>query len=192
MEERNVKISLDKAREWYNQGGELKELALSAFTENEITISALPNTWQEFCKMYPIKDDEWYIGTNSNIIRMFQEKRHILYCCNILPSQRAAKAHLAYMQLHQLRDCYRQGWVPDWGDGEPSKYRIKTETKYRPFKDAEECFNEIGKHQPFGYIKYKDRNYYYPIRFGDNSDFDYLFENRIFADGTPFGIKENE
>ena len=77
-------------------------------------------------------------------------------------------------------------------DDEPSKYRIKTEPKYRPFKDAEECFNEIGKHQPFGYIKYKDRNYYYPIRFGDNSDFDYLFENRIFADGTPFGIKENE
>lgn len=75
-------------------------------------------------------------------------------------------------------------------DDEPSKYRIKTETKYRPFKDAEECFNEMGKHQPFGYIKYKDRNSYFPISFGDNSDFDYLLENRIFADGTPFGIKE--
>ena len=72
----------------------------------------------------------------------------------------------------------------------PNKYRLKLETKYRPFKDAEECFNEIGKHQPFGYIKYKDRNSYFPISFGDNSDFDYLFENRIFADGTPFGIKE--
>ena len=72
----------------------------------------------------------------------------------------------------------------------PNKYRIKSETKYRPFKDAEECFNEMGKHQPFGYIKYKDRNSYFPISFGDNSDFDYLLENRIFADGTPFGIKE--
>ena len=20
------------------------------------------------------------------------------------------------MQLHQLRDCYRQGWIPDWSD----------------------------------------------------------------------------
>ena len=48
----------------------------------------------------------------------------------------------------------------------------------------------MGKHQPFGYIKYKDRNSYFPISFGDNSDFDYLLENRIFADGTPFGIKE--
>ena len=116
MEERNVKISLDKAREWYNQGGELKELALSAFTEKEITTSALPNTWEEFCKMYPVKDDEWYITASSNIIRMSQGKRFTFYNCNILPSLQSAKAHLALMQLHQLRDCYRQGWVPDWKD----------------------------------------------------------------------------
>ena len=116
MEERNVKISLDKAREWYNKGGELKELALSAFTENEITTSALPNTWEEFCKMYPVKDDEWYISASSNIIRMSQGKRYTFYNCNILPSLQSAKAHLAYMQLHQLRDCYRQSWVPDWKD----------------------------------------------------------------------------
>ena len=51
MEERNVKISIDKAREWYNKGGEFKELALSAFSEKEITESALPNTWEKFCKM---------------------------------------------------------------------------------------------------------------------------------------------
>ena len=75
-------------------------------------------------------------------------------------------------------------------DSEPSKYRIKTKPKYRPFKDTEECFNEMSKHQPFGWIKYKDKNSYFPISFGDNSDFDYLLENRIFADGTPFGIKE--
>ena len=116
MEERNLKISLDKAREWYNKGGELKELALSAFSEKEITESALPNTWEEFCKMYPVKDDEWYISASSNIIRMSQGKRYTFYNCNILPSLQSAKAHLAYMQLHQLRDCYRQGWVPDWKD----------------------------------------------------------------------------
>ena len=116
MEERSIKISLDKARDWYNRGGEYKELALSAFTENEITTSALPNTWEEFCNMYPVKDDEWYISASSNIIRMSQEKRYTFYNCNILPSLQSAKAHLALMQLHQLRDCYRQGWVPDWKD----------------------------------------------------------------------------
>lgn len=116
MEERNVKISLDKAREWYKQGGELKEVALSAFTENEIITSALPNTWEEFCKMYPIKDDEWYIGGNSNINLLKEGIRYNTSHRNVLPSLQSAKAHLAQMQLEQLRDCYRQGWKPDWSD----------------------------------------------------------------------------
>ena len=135
MEERNVKISLDKAREWYNKGGELKEIALSAFTENEITTSALPNTWEEFCKMYHIKPDEWYVSASSNIIRMSQGKRYTFYNCNILPSQQAAEQHLAYMQLHQLRDCYRQGWLPDWENSYQRKwviFSVKNEWKIEP------------------------------------------------------------
>ena len=124
MEERNIKISIEKARDWYNRGGEYKELALSAFTENEITTSALPNTWEEFCKMYPVKDDEWYISASSNIIRMSQGKRYTFYNCNILPSLQSAKAHLAQMQLEQLRDCYRQGWVPDWSNSKQCKWFI--------------------------------------------------------------------
>ena len=36
---------------------------------------------------------------------------------NILPSRQAAEQHLAYMQLHQLRDCYRQGWIPNLIEG---------------------------------------------------------------------------
>ena len=118
MEERNIKISLDKAREWYNQGGELKEIALSAFTENEIKESALPNTWEEFCKMYPVKEDEGYIDSNSNLKTHICGTRFCKEYKNVLPSQQAAKAHLALMQLHQLRDCYRQGWLPDWNDGQ--------------------------------------------------------------------------
>lgn len=35
-------------------------------------------------------------------------------------------------------------------------YRIKPETTYRPFKDAEECWAEMLEHQPFGWVK--DRN----------------------------------
>ena len=114
MEERNVKISLNKAREWYNQGGELKELALSAFTEKEIKENVLPNTWEEFCKMYPVKEDEWYIDSNSNINLLKKGIRYNTNHRNVLPSLQATKAHLALMQLHQLRDCYRQGWLPEW------------------------------------------------------------------------------
>ena len=75
-------------------------------------------------------------------------------------------------------------------DGEPFQYRIKPEPKFRPFKNADECLEEIQKHQPFGYIKYKDRNSYFPTGFGDNLDFDYLFKTYTFADGAPYGIKE--
>ena len=126
MEERNVKISLDKAREWYNQGGELKELALSAFSEKEITESALPNSWQEFCNMYPIEKDgkEWFIDADSIPRYEYKGKRHINECKNVLPSKQAAEQHLALMQLHQLRDCYRQGWKPDWSDSKQWKWYI--------------------------------------------------------------------
>lgn len=49
LEERNIKLSLEKAREFYSKGGEFKDLALSAFTEEEILMSvpALPKTWGE-------------------------------------------------------------------------------------------------------------------------------------------------
>lgn len=124
MEERNVKISLERAREWYNRGGEYKELALSAFSEKEIIESALPNTWEEFCKMYPVKCKEYYIDIDSIITGTNNSLRLPNADKNMLPSLEAAEAHLALMQLHQLRDCYRQGWVPDWSDDNQTKYGI--------------------------------------------------------------------
>ena len=130
MEERNVKISLDKAREWYKQGGELKEIALSAFTEKEITESALPNTWQEFCDMYPLKSTEWFIDNDSVLKAVFVpevsicNRRYSKDYRNVLPSLKAAEAHRALMQLHQLRDCYRQGWLPDWENSYQRKWII--------------------------------------------------------------------
>ena len=127
MEERNVKISLDKAREWYNQGGELKELALSAFSEKEIKEIILPDTWEEFCEMYPIKTKERYIGINSQLV-CNEGSRAVYSDRNLLPSKKAANAHLALMQLHQLRDCYRQGWVPDWSSSKQWCIMFDTDT----------------------------------------------------------------
>lgn len=78
-------------------------------------------------------------------------------------------------------------------DGEPFKYRIKPEPKYRPFKSVEECWKEMKKHQPFGWIIDVNGKYYHNINLLDkNTDFDYLFKIHTFADGTPFGIKEEE
>ena len=88
----------------------------------------------------------------------------------------------------------------------PNKYRIKPEPKYRPFKTQEECWNEMLKHQPFGFVVSKDSIDYSgicrvfeeegipKITFASNpySDYDMtkVFDKFQFADGTPFGIKE--
>ena len=75
----------------------------------------LPETWEEFCENYPIKVEEAFIGS-SCCFSDNEGKRNPNSDKNMLPSQEAAEAHLALMQLHQLRNCYRQGWVPDWKD----------------------------------------------------------------------------
>jgi hypothetical protein len=83
------------------------------------------------------------------------------------------------------------------------EYRIKPESKYRPFKDAEECWQEVLKHQPFGWVKLKDtESGYYLLKgiasqvvigFNENP-FSYkkVFEDYTFANGTPFGAKIEE
>ena len=76
-------------------------------------------------------------------------------------------------------------------DSEPHRYRIKPKTKYRPFKNAEECLEEIQKHQPIGWIK-NDKGTYFSLTFIDNTttDLNYQFYTYKFVDGEPFGIKE--
>lgn len=71
----------------------------------------------------------------------------------------------------------------------PSEYRIKPEPTYRPFKDKEECWNEMLKHQPFGWIKNKYDQYINICSIG-NDNFSDWFKLYIFADGTLFGVKE--
>ena len=82
------------------------------------------------------------------------------------------------------------------------KFRIKPETKFRPFKDAEECWNEMQKHQPFGWVKDRngsafvienvDSRSFVDVYGEGTCDFKEVFENHTFVDGTPFGIKVEE
>ena len=81
----------------------------------EDIVPKLPETWEEFCKIYPVKAEEVFIGSDSKFL-CCKGTRFCSVNRNVLPSIEAANAHLALMQLHQLRDCYRQGWVPDRSD----------------------------------------------------------------------------
>ena len=91
---------------------------------------------------------------------------------------------------------------------EEFNYRIKPEQRHRPFKSQEECWQEMLKHQPFGWVKSKKSGSHFSI--GSvlwDKEFDdvfvtfacdgmlgrsskSMFEDFTFADGTPFGIKE--
>ena len=84
-------------------------------------------------------------------------------------------------------------------DGQKVMYRIKPEPKFRPFKTQEECWNEMLKHQPFGWIRNNDTQHLcnitfinkYGVRTTDSMlYFDHVFNTYNFVDGTPFGIKE--
>ena len=87
-----------------------------------------------------------------------------------------------------------------------TEYRIKPEPKYRPFKDAKECWAEMLKHQPFGWVKSQIGEVNSLIILIDNEGLvigdrnngvmgfftaTYLFKIK-FADGTPFGVKVEE
>lgn len=71
------------------------------------------------------------------------------------------------------------------------EYRIKPEPKYRPFANAEECWNEMQKHQPIGWVKYEDK-YISISAIYSNNDYETDFDDYTFADGTPFGVKVEE
>ena len=86
-------------------------------------------------------------------------------------------------------------------DFSPNKYRIKPEPKYRPFRNQEECWNEMLKHQSLGWVRYDDSIIAIQniapegITVNDgiktsNFYFEECLMNMKFADGTPFGIKE--
>ena len=82
----------------------------------------------------------------------------------------------------------------------PHHYRVKSEPKYRPFKNAEECWNEMLKHQPFGWIRIEEEayvsintvgeTYLFLDKEGAPRHYDRLFRDVTFADGQPFGILE--
>ena len=87
--------------------------------------------------------------------------------------------------------------------GNPLQYRIKPEPKYRPFKDAKECWQEMQKHQPFGWVKSKEDGSRSQITLiiSETDIFingiggftlDDIMKRFTFADGTVFGILEEE
>lgn len=120
-------------------------------------------------------------------------------------SKKNAEVMMAFAEGKKIEVLCDDG---EWGEtGCPSfdwlheKYRVKKEKTYRPFRDAQECFEEMKKHEPLGWVCFisdKVSKYYQVTSIEDVNvrleDYETSFEESLkdlrFADGTPFGIKE--
>lgn len=97
MEKRNVSIDLNKAKEWFNKGGELKEIALQAYTKEELE-NNLCTSWEEYANRFPC---------TASIVK------------NIVLNPK----YKALIKLILLRDHYNEGWEPDW-TSDTTKYGV--------------------------------------------------------------------
>ena len=111
----------------------------------------------------------------------------------------------AYAEGKQIEfyNPYEGGWVliedPDFSYSANS-YRVKKEPVYRPFKNANECWEEMVKHKPIGWIKSSIGTLYNILEIGKSgidtknsiSGFSTAINDFVFADGAPFGVKEED
>ena len=110
---------------------------------------------------------------------------------------------LAEGKIIQVQNSYTYEWRDldinkIYGFINGFNYRIKPEPKYRAFKSQEECWQEMHKHPDFGWVT--DGYYKSTISVKSDSivvtissleyDFGKAYIHFTFADGTPFGIKE--
>ena len=114
----------------------------------------------------------------------------------------------AFAEGKTIESRYIKGDKSLWYDDEDPRfdndleYRIKPEPKYRPFANAEECWQEMQKHQPFGWVKWNDVRYnIYEVSSisvclingnCENMDFAYAYQKLTFDDGLHFGVKVEE
>ena len=97
----------------------------------------LPKTWGDYFTFhFPVDKlpENHYVCAETSTFSCHttnSDYESVLQTKNILTSDKTIKQHLALMQLHQLRDCYRQGWEPNWKDNYYNKYVIvKDRDKY--------------------------------------------------------------
>lgn len=116
MDTRYIEISLDTAKRLYEQGGEYRDIALTAFMEHELIGDRLPKTWDEYCAKHGEVGDRIKASLNTAYMTI---NRYVFSDC------KQAQAHIAKMKLHLLRDDYRMGWVPEWRNIDESKFSIE-------------------------------------------------------------------
>ena len=189
----NIKESILEIVEKNN----LEILKIDLMNDEESFVRSYSKERNEFCKAYTTLED---LDFEVESIFMHDEVRGTVYCQD--------KDTKEPVWIVSCGDDDGSWWevnrIPDFYKNNPQSYRGKPEFKYRPFKDIEECWSEMQKHQPFGWIK--NGGYWYNIintvgmsvKIIDTRGaiatlyFSDLLAHYRFADGTLFGVKTEE
>lgn len=138
--ERNVKISLEKAREWYNSGNEsLKEVALQAFKESELIVKVWENikTFEDACKV---------LGINPKIVDLiFDSHLRNMYKLQIIrkalnvgwePKLNEGTIYYPWIRYYTKGPIYKSPWKPI------ANFKAKEDNKiYTLFGGEYSCYN---------------------------------------------------
>ena len=147
MEERNVKISIETARKWYNsEDDSLKGIALQAFSEEELSETEV-KVWDDLLKLKNKSRGAW-IGDSSFLhcnCRIMENTDK-----NVFVDYKHAKSALAMAQISQLMPYYTEpiarnesNWViiaDEFGDLITQQYNYKSNPNILRFKTREKAY----------------------------------------------------
>lgn len=190
----NIKESILEIVEKNN----LEILKIDLMNGEESFVRSYSKERNEFCKVYTTLED-----LDFKVYSTFwhDKVRGTVYCRD----KDTKEPVWIVSRGDEVGSWWEVNRVPEFYKNNLQSYRVKSEFKYRPFKDAEECWHEMLKHQPFGWIKAKDasvpskfmiissvKNKEISITLGIDFTYNELLKCYTFADGTPFGIKKEE
>ena len=133
METRYIELSLDTAKRWYEQGGELKDMALGVYTLEEMGYS-LPKTFEEFLGVL----ERWNIAVPEQLYN------------DAIPKIAAVK------KLILLRNFYNNHWNPEWGDLMDDKYAIDIDYDTNTGKFV---YSVMRVYKPYFFLVFNNRKY---------------------------------
>ena len=144
--ERNIKITLEKAKEWYNSNNEsLKDIALQAFSEKELTAFDFTRirTFEDACKALGLDFDN-IVDTIANII-IFGH----------------SKASAAMFKLNIIRKAINLGQDLHFAKDPKNSYIYypynQLVTKISPYYNKE---LNLGKMEIIGKVKSEGKEYF--------------------------------
>ena len=115
--ERNVKIRLEKAREWYNSGNEsLREVALQAFKESELVEKPweLIKTFEDACRVLNINPDAVYLIFDAHLQNMYKLKviKKALNGVEWEPNLNTGIIYFPWLRYHSASSSYNSDLTP--------------------------------------------------------------------------------